>query len=127
MHPPNFKPSPGELRLFALLLLIPAAILHFGFQLTTPALALAACACLGLITPTLAKPVHNLLVLLTWPIGYFLNHLLLASIYYLLVTPIALVFKLRGKVPLKLHYPPQTSSNFTPLEKRDPGSYYNPF
>ena len=127
MHPPNFKPSPKELRLFSLLLLIPAAVLHFGFHHTTTALALAAYAFISLLIPILAKPVHNLLVLLTWPIGFCLNHLLLASIYYLLVTPVALVFKLRGKTPLELHYPPQTTSNFNPLEKRDPGSYYNPF
>ena len=127
MHPPQFKPTANELRLFALVLLIPAAVLHFGFHHTTPALALAAYACLGLIVPALAKPLHNLLVLLTWPIGFCLNHLLLASIYYLLVTPVAIVFKLRGKTPLELHYPPQTTSNFIPLEKRDPGSYYNPF
>ena len=127
MHPPNFNPPPRELRLFSLLLLIAAAVLHFGFQLTTPALALAACACLGLITPTLAKPVHNLLISLTWPFGFCLNHLLLATIYYLLVTPVALVFKLRGKVPLDLHYPPDVTSNFSSMEKPSAESYYNPF
>ena len=87
MHPPHFKPTSKELRLFTLVLLIPAAVLHFSFHYTTAAIVLASYASLGLLIPTLAKPLHKLLVVITWPIGFCLNHLLLATIYYLLVTP----------------------------------------
>lgn len=127
MHQPNFKPSPKELRLFALVLLIPAGIAHFGFQHTTLAIILTSYACLCLLIPTLARPLHHLLLLITWPIGFCLNHVLLAAIYYLLLTPIALVFKLRGNTPLNLQYPPGTTSNFSSTVKPSSESYYNPF
>ena len=127
MHPPHFKPTSKELRLFTLVLLIPAAVLHFSFHYTTAAIVLASYASLGLLIPTLAKPLHKLLVVITWPIGFCLNHLLLATIYYLLLTPIAFIFRLRKKTLLNLSYPPKTTTNFSRLEKPEPRSYYNPF
>ena len=127
MHQPNFKPSPKELRLFTLVLFISAGIAHFGFHHTTSAIILTSYACLCLLIPALAKLLHNLLLLLTWPIGFCLNHVLLAAIYYLLLTPIALVFKLCGNTPLDLQYPPDVTSNFSSMEKPSAESYYNPF
>lgn len=127
MHPPHFKPTSKELRLFTLVLLIPAAVLHFSFHYTTAAIVLASYASLGLLIPTLAKPLHKLLVVITWPIGFCLNHLLLATTYYLLLTPIAFIFRLRKKTLLNLSYPPKTTTNFSRLEKPEPRSYYNPF
>lgn len=127
MHKPNFNPTPRELRLFSLVLLIPAAVLHFYFHCSIWAVILAGYTGICLVVPTVARPLHHLLLLLTWPLGYCLGHILIAMIYYLLLTPLALVFKLLGKTPLALQYPPQASSNFSPLEKSPPTSYYNPF
>ena len=127
MHPPHFKPTSKELRLFTLVLLIPAAVLHFSFHYTTAAIVLASYASLGLLIPTLAKPLDKLLLVSTRPIGFCLNHLLLATPNNLLLTPIAFIFRLRKKTLLNLSYPPKTTTNFSRLEKPEPRSYYNPF
>jgi len=127
MTTPNFNPSLKELRLFSLFLLLPAAFLFWKFsgKSYTQAIitTLVAVAILGCILPKLIKPLYLLLITLTWPIGFLINNLLLALIYFLILTPIALL----KKKPLNLSYPPQKKSNFSPLPKSDPQSYYNPY
>lgn len=59
----------------------------------------------GLIHPPLIRPVFVGLILLTFPIGWVISHLLLGAIFYLLVTPIGLVLRLTGHDPLGIRKP----------------------
>lgn len=45
----------------------------------------------------LVRPVFQGLTLLAFPIGFVLSHVLIAAIYYLVITPIGLVFRLIGR------------------------------
>lgn len=83
----------------------------------------AAVAVLGAIYPPAIRPVFVGLILLTFPIGWVVSHVLLGAIFYLLFLPIGLVLRWTGHDPLELH-PPQGNTLWkTPVGKTDPKSY----
>jgi len=77
----------------------------------------------GLIYPAAIRPVFVGLILLTFPIGWVVSHVLLGAIFYLLVTPIGLILRMTGHDPLQLKPPAGGSLWKTPVGKTDPASY----
>jgi len=77
----------------------------------------------GFIFPPLIRPVFVGLILLTYPIGWVVSHLLLGAIFYLLFLPIGLVLRWTGHDPLQLRPPVGNSLWRTPVGKTDPASY----
>ena len=55
---------------------------------------------LGLARPDWLRPVYVGLMLVTWPIGVVVSYVTLAMIYFLVFTPVALLFWLIGRDPL---------------------------
>jgi len=101
----NFNPSRRELRQFSVALVVACAVIggllwwklgpnRFSQVLWLGGPALAA---LGWISPPAMRPVFIGLSLLAFPIGYVVGFVALALVYYLLVTPIGLVFRLIGR------------------------------
>lgn len=65
------------------------------------------------------------LVLVGYPIGLVVSHVLLAGIYYLVFTPIGLAFKLIGRDAMKRRLEPDRPSYWEPRPAaRDPASYF---
>jgi hypothetical protein len=54
----------------------------------------------GLIRPRLIRPVYVAMMALALPIGMVVSVVLLAAIYYLLLTPIGLGLRLSGRDPM---------------------------
>jgi hypothetical protein len=80
-------------------------------------------AVVGVLHPPAIRPVFVGLILITFPIGWVVSHVLLGGIFYLLFTPIGLVLRMTGHDPLQLK-PPQGNSLWkTPVGKADPASY----
>jgi hypothetical protein len=52
---------------------------------------------LGLAKPEAIRPVFQLLTTLTAPIGWVISHLILACLFYVVFTPIGLLFRLLGR------------------------------
>jgi len=77
-------------------------------------------ALVGLMYPATIRPIFVGLILLTYPIGWVVSHLLLGAIFYLLFLPIGLV---TGHDPLQLKPPPGNTLWKTPVGKTDPASY----
>ena len=77
----------------------------------------------GFFHPPFIRPIFVGLILLTFPIGWVVSHLLLGAIFYLLFFPIGLVLRVRGHDPLQLSPPPGASLWKTPIGKADPASY----
>jgi len=77
----------------------------------------------GFIFPPLIRPVFVGLILLTYPIGWVVSHLLLGAIFYLLFLPIGLALHMTGHDPLQLKPPAGNSLWKTPVGKTDPASY----
>jgi hypothetical protein len=90
--------------------------------------ACAGVSMLGLLWPPGIRPVFLGLLLLTYPIGWVVSHVLLAAIFMLVFLPIGLVHRLRGRDALRLRPPPPGSSLWTTVEPvQDPAHYTRPY
>lgn len=59
------------------------------------------------------------------PIGFVLSHILLAGVYYLVLTPIALVFRLMGRDVIGKRLDPSAKSYWHERSgQREPASYF---
>jgi len=52
---------------------------------------------IGVLCPDWLRPVFVGATLATWPIGWVVSHLALRLLYYGVITPIALIFRLAGR------------------------------
>jgi hypothetical protein len=118
MHKLNFNPSDKTLKEFAefgtfILGLIAAPwSLYSGH--TTTAIAFWAIAVvlrvLAFLNPQWVKWPYIGLSLVTWPIGFVVSLVAMAIVYYLIFTPVALVFRLIGRDALHRKFDPQATS-----------------
>jgi len=105
----NWRPAANELRVFGGLQLIFFALvawaLHARLDSPAPALAVlglsAAAAVIGLLRPDWLRPMYVVWMAAALPIGWVVSHLLLAAVFYLVVTPIGLTMRLCGRDPLQ--------------------------
>jgi hypothetical protein len=77
----------------------------------------------GWVFPPLIRPIFVGLILLTYPIGWVVSHLLLGLIYYGIVSPVGLILRMTGHDPLQLKTPSGNTLWKTPVGKNGPGSY----
>lgn len=104
----NWKPTPRELRQFSGALLVATAAIggllwwKLGANGISQVLWVGGpiLATIGWLAPPVMRPVFIGMSLLAFPIGYVVGFIALAIVYYLLVAPIGLVFRLIGRDPL---------------------------
>jgi hypothetical protein len=60
------------------------------------------------------RPVYLGLSLATWPIGWVVSHLTMVVLYYGVITPIALAFRLAGRDPLARRFDPDAATYWEP-------------
>jgi len=124
MHWPDlpWKPTQRALRQFS------AAWRH-GFARGHPAagriLALVSLVgVLGLIQPSSVRWLFVAATAIAFPIGWLVTQLVLLVMFYLVLTPVALVFRWRGRDELQLRGRPARSSFWIEREKPpEPGRY----
>lgn len=117
-----FKPAPRILRQFAAAWLVFwlawAAQQWFARGHARTALALAALAVvvggLGLIVPAAIRWLYIGSIVVVFPIGWVVSHLVLGLLYYGMITPVALFFRWRGRDPLHRKSPGEQSTFWTP-------------
>lgn len=106
----QFRPEPRVLRQFAFLALIGLPAIAWlvlrlcgAFTWTHPAILSAAGVAvlqLGLFLASidvLTRALFVVIMVVAAPIGFVISHVFLAAIYYLVITPIGLVFRLIGR------------------------------
>ncbi len=107
----DWTPDPEKLRTFGLAwaLLGLGAGLFLGGTGRLPGGWAAGIALLGLLgggaalfRPSLLRPLYVLLQVPAWPIGLVLGNLVLAFMFYLVLTPVGLLRRALGKDPLDL-------------------------
>jgi hypothetical protein len=128
-----FHPSSRTLRQFAVLCLVvfPAIacwrFLRHG-DVLGPCLFLALAFTLGplgLVWPRLLRPVFIGWMVVVFPIGWLVSHLVLAVLFYGLFTPLGLIFRLAGRDALARRRKPGQNSYWTPKPPaRDVRSYF---
>jgi len=105
----EWHPTARQLRVFGVsglcASIVAALLLHFAWGapafwgLIVLAAGTTICLC-GLLAPAAARILYIGLTLVALPIGFVVSFLLLAAFYFLLLTPLALVFRLIGRDPL---------------------------
>jgi hypothetical protein len=114
----NWHPDRRRLRGFGLAALVAFAALGawvwvrhsiVGFAIGDPAAetaagvlwaAAGACGALAAAAPAWLRPLYVALGLLGAPIGFMVSHVILAIVYYGILTPIGLAMRLAGRDPL---------------------------
>ena len=82
----------------------------------------------GLARPRLVRPVYVGAMILAFPIGWVVSRLLLAILFYGVVTPMGLVFRLTGRDALRLARPPGRATYWLPKPAPDDlRSYFRQF
>ncbi|MFA6723811.1 MAG: SxtJ family membrane protein [Lentisphaeria bacterium] len=134
----KLKPSDDELRDFGAVSLCMLVILGLlcSWVLGWQEAWLRYAASLGLalyvlsrISAKLILPFYQLLMLLGFPIGWLISHLVVACFYYLILTPLGLLFRLMKRDPLKRSYEPEAQSYWrnTAGADKKPGRYLQQF
>jgi drug/metabolite transporter (DMT)-like permease len=132
----SFTPSPRTLRQFAGLWLIffgmfacvQGFVRHNSVAAVVLAVLAVAVAVPGLVNPRLMRPVYVAATVLTFPIGWIVSKIILACMFFLVFTPVGIVFRLIGRDLLKLRRQPAAATHWIPKDiSSDPRSYFRPF
>jgi len=84
----------------------------------------AACLASALAAPRALWPLYVLLNVVTLPIGFVLSYVILLAMFYLVITPVALLFRLIGRDALHRKFDRQAESYWTPCEGPPPAKRY---
>jgi hypothetical protein len=133
----EWHPAGRQLRIFGVGSLLTATaaalVLYFawGAALLWAVVVLAAGAALFLCSRVSLRVTRLLyigLTLLAAPIGFAVSFVLLAALYFLLLTPVALVFRLMGRDSLCRRFEAATDSYWVPhTSSDDPERYFHQF
>jgi len=104
----NWNPSAKELRVFAVLQLVFFGIVAWLIQPriavagvpTAILVAAATIAAVGFVKPTWLRGMYVVWMMAVFPIGFVVSHLLMAAVFYLVVTPIGLMMRMLGRDPM---------------------------
>lgn len=119
----DWNPSIRQLRVFGLsamaasIVLAGVFVLVWGLAILWAVVALAAGAAIllcSLISPRAARIVYVVLSAVGMPIGFVVSFILLAAFYFLLLTPLALLFRLIGRDALNRRFERDSDSYWTP-------------
>lgn len=83
---------------------------------------------IGLARPRVIKPLYLLLMLVTFPIGWVISNVVLLVIFILLITPLAVWFRIIGRDELRCKRASRSSSFWIPCGgPQDVSTYYRQF
>jgi hypothetical protein len=142
----NWHPERSDLRWFGVACVVVFGALGaaafawrtlFGFGLSEPVSVQVAAACwvvaassgvLAVAAPSALRPFYRALTAVSLPIGYVVSRAIMALVYFGIVTPIALVFRLAGRDALARRRDPARRSYWEPRAAAgDIKRYYRQF
>lgn len=131
----KWRPDARELRRFAIAMLVGFGLLGLlwawraneiatgSIVLWTIGVVLAVAA----FVPGLGRVAYLSVYLPSSFVGYFVSHIILVLMFFLIITPLGLILRLMGKDPLRQKRP-QHESGWLPIEgDKQEGSYYRQF
>lgn len=123
----NWKPDSRQLRQFAGLFLVFGGIIG-GVLMWRGVVSMtgagwiwsvaAVVGLAGLALPALIRPIYIAMMALALPIGFVVSTVLLATVYYLVVTPIGWLLRLTGYDAMHRRLDPQAATYW--VERTDP-------
>ncbi|MBM4005399.1 MAG: hypothetical protein FJ295_19255 [Planctomycetes bacterium] len=134
----EFKTELGRRERYVFALLMPPFVALVGYALerrtATPNLGLivsligAAISVVGIAWPPLLRAVFLVWMALVYPIGWLVSQLLLVMLYYAVITPAALIMKLRRFDPMQRRFDRSAASYWQPRSSdSDARRYFRQF
>lgn len=128
----NLNPSKKDLRIFSLAMLAFLAFVGWVVWHKTGSAAAGAgvaalgiaFALLGLAAPRAVRPVFVVLMVINYPIGWVVTHVVMALIFYVVVTPLGVIMRLCGRDPMERRFDPSTKSYWKPRRTETDSSRY---
>ena len=77
---------------------------------------------IGLFSPRLLSPIYRFWMALARLMGFVMTHLILALMYYFVLTPVGLVMRMLGKNPLKMRFTRSADSYWIKRRHREFGN-----
>jgi len=133
---PRRNPDARELRWFGLLLAVFLALIgllvlwRVGSVRISAALGAAAVVLGGAyyLVPTLQRPMYDAWTLLFYPVGWTVSCVILAAVFYLVITPLGFLMRRVGYDPMDRKFEPQTKSYWRPHRTgAGPDRYFRQF
>lgn len=130
------RPDDQVLRQFAVLLLLVGVALSTWLAWSRPGgmpiVFITAAAVLvgglGLVRPRWLAPLFIGWMVAAWPVAWIVSMTVLAAVFYIVLTPIALVLRARGRDPLARRLDPHRESYWTPRPTAaEPARYLRQF
>jgi hypothetical protein len=130
------NPTPRALRQFAAAWLFFFAVLGLYHWLARTQPRLGGALCLlavvvgvpGLVKPALIRWTFVTSLVVTFPLGWLITQCVLGLMFYLVITPVALVFRLGGRDPLRRKSAPGRPSFWNAHEQpRDMRRYFRQY
>ena len=82
----------------------------------------------SLVAPRANLPIYLGLTILSYPIGFVLSYVIMGLLFFGMLTPVGLFFRLRGYDPLNRKFDPEAKSYWTdPRPRRGRESYFRQF
>jgi hypothetical protein len=133
----NLKPSDKQLRSFALIAMLMCSIIGLllvwtaGLPLTgflVFCIVGVAIFVMSRISLKLVRPIYMGLIIITFPIGWIVSHIMMGLFYYVVIGGVGFVFKLLKRDPLHRAFDPQAESYWVAYKhKRTPKDYFRQF
>lgn len=83
---------------------------------------------LSLVAPKANWPIYVGLTVLAYPIGFVLSYLIMGFLFFVMITPLGLFFRLVGRDPLHRDFDPSATTYWTdPRPRRGKDSYFRQF
>lgn len=85
-------------------------------------------ACFSFVWPRANLPIYVGLALVSYPIGWVLSYVIMGTLFYGLITPVALFFKVTGRDPLQRRFDREAASYWSePRPPRGRESYFKQY
>jgi hypothetical protein len=129
----NTTPTDRQLRQFAGQVVPLAALVVIAFLwwhgvgwawLGAVAIGTSALAMLGTFCPTLVRPIYLGWVVAAYPLGWIVGHVVMGAIFFLIVTPLALVMRVLDRDPLQRQFDPNRTSYWEPRDEQTEARRY---
>lgn len=128
----KIKSTPKQLREFGIVMAIFFGVISFllhrkGGHFETPAIVASAFLFFGLVLPKLLLPLQKVWMTIAVVIGFFMSHLILGVLYFLLITPMAVIARATGKKFLSDHTTADSTYWIAHPKIKDKSSYRNQY
>lgn len=129
----NWHPSDRELRQFAGIwfplfwVIVGGLILWRGgssFVAGSIVVVAVVVGIVGLVWPRVMRPIFVGWMCAAFPIGWVVSHLLLAVVFYCVITPLGLVMRLCGRDKLRMRMEPEAKTYWVRKPQAPPASRY---